>query len=80
MGFEIVRGDQNFTHTHIHTHTHTDTHTPDAHFMSFFFLKRNKTKRLKTYLQSKTEEERLTALALMTVYKDISVDKEKVVH
>ena len=35
-------GDQNFTQTHTRTdtHTHTDTHTPDAHFMSFFFFKK----------------------------------------
>ena len=49
---EIDRGDQNCTQTHTHTdththiytqtHTHTDTHThtPAAHFMSFFFFKK----------------------------------------
>ena len=34
-------------------------------------------KMLKTYIQSKTGEERLTALALMTVHKDIGVEKKK---
>ena len=33
------------THTHTtHTQTHTHRHTPDAHFISLFFQKRNKTK------------------------------------
>ena len=34
---------------------------------------------LKIYLRYKTGEERLTTLALMTVHKETSVDKEKVV-
>ena len=61
---EIVRGDQNFTQTHTHTdththtqtqthrhtqtHTHTHTHTPDAHFISLFFFKETRLKRVKT--------------------------------
>ena len=36
-------------------------------------------KRLKTYIRSKTGKETLNALAMMTVHKDISVDKEKMV-
>ena len=34
-------------------------------------------KRLKKYIRNKTGEERFTALALMTVHKDIGVEKKK---
>ena len=55
--------------------------TPPGQMLDTPLVKRSfpTLKRLKIYLRNNTGEERLTALALMTIHRDISVDKEKVV-